>query len=131
MGVHFSGTSELYYIYKELKFISDRMREQDMDGSYEDEWKYPPSSSTERARGFFWRSEHRLLGHNLLGAGHLLRSGRPSQRMMTSAVMTKQRLPPQSKVQTDNTHKNSIHPNPSCLMTIYTFLKYQIKFAER
>ena len=24
----------------ELKFISDRMREQDNDGSYEDEWKY-------------------------------------------------------------------------------------------
>ena len=38
--VHFSGTSELFYIYKELKFISDRMREQDYDGSYEDEWKY-------------------------------------------------------------------------------------------
>lgn len=38
--VHFSGTSELYYIYKELKFISDRMRDQDLDGSYEDEWKY-------------------------------------------------------------------------------------------
>ena len=38
--VHFSGTSELYYIYKELKFISDRFREQDLDGSYEDEWKY-------------------------------------------------------------------------------------------
>ena len=38
--VHFSGTSELFYIYRELKFISNRMKEQDHDGSYEDEWKY-------------------------------------------------------------------------------------------
>lgn len=38
--IEFTGNSELYFIYKELKFISDRMREQDNDGSYEDEWKY-------------------------------------------------------------------------------------------
>ena len=30
----------LIYSLKELKFISDRMRDEDNDGSYEDEWKY-------------------------------------------------------------------------------------------
>ena len=30
----------LTYSLEELKFISDRMRDEDNDGSYEDEWKY-------------------------------------------------------------------------------------------
>ena len=36
----FAPNSELAHIYKELKFISDRMRDEDSSGSYEDEWKY-------------------------------------------------------------------------------------------
>ena len=36
----FAPDSELAHIYKELKFISDRMRDEDSSGSYEDEWKY-------------------------------------------------------------------------------------------
>ena len=31
---------ELEFIYEELKFIADRMREEDKTGEYEDEWKY-------------------------------------------------------------------------------------------
>jgi len=36
----FAPGSELEHVYKELKFISNRMRDEDFDGSYEDEWKY-------------------------------------------------------------------------------------------
>ena len=36
----YKGTSELSYIYNEVKFISDRLRVQEAQIAYEDEWKY-------------------------------------------------------------------------------------------
>ena len=34
------ANKEMQLIYEELKFISDRMREEDKTSKYEDEWKY-------------------------------------------------------------------------------------------
>lgn len=35
-----SQMPEINFIYKELKFISDRIRRRDLDTAYEKEWKY-------------------------------------------------------------------------------------------
>jgi len=35
-----SQMPEINFIYKELKFISDRIRKRDIDTAYEKEWKY-------------------------------------------------------------------------------------------
>lgn len=38
--LRYTGSSELYYIYNEVKFIADRLRVQDAYLVYDDEWKF-------------------------------------------------------------------------------------------
>ena len=35
-----SQMPEINFIYKELRYISDRIRKRDLDDSFEKEWKY-------------------------------------------------------------------------------------------